>query len=178
MKAAVEKESAETQEYESCQQNDLEVDRDEGMEESSLVPSAIVDATGWHKARFMCDNRCKREGFDFFDIAVMLAEDEGRPHTINHCKQWYNLSLAERNEPAVTHARRKVTIGEESSRRGAKGFAGRMWERYAAYKLRARALMAEAATAVQLEKSWPEESPYKEDLKLHPESIIRGGRIC
>ena len=126
MKAAVGKESAETQEYESCQQNDMEVDRDEGMEESSLVPSAIVDATGWHKARFMCNNRCKREGFDLFDMAAILAEDEGRPHTINHCKKWYNLSLAERHEPAVTHARWKAMIGEESSRRGAKGFAGSM----------------------------------------------------
>ena len=116
-KAVVWKESAETQEYESCQQNDLEVDRDEGMEESSLAPSAIVDANGWHKARFMCNNRCKREGFDLFDIAAILAEDEGRPHTINHCKKCYNLSLAERNEPAVTHARWKAMIGEESSRR-------------------------------------------------------------
>ena len=32
-KAAVRKESAETQEYKSCQQNDVEVHREQGMEE-------------------------------------------------------------------------------------------------------------------------------------------------
>ena len=44
-KAAVRKESAETQE--SCQQNDTEVDRDEGMEELSFVPSAVSDTAGF-----------------------------------------------------------------------------------------------------------------------------------
>ena len=38
--AAERKESAETQEYESYEQNDV-VDREEGMEELSIVPSAV-----------------------------------------------------------------------------------------------------------------------------------------
>ena len=93
------------QECESCQQNDMEVARDEGMEELSFVPSAVSDTAGWHKARFMCDKRCKREGFKFYDITPFSVEDEGRPHTVNLCKNCYNLRVAERNEPEVTHAR-------------------------------------------------------------------------
>ena len=37
-RAAVQKESAETQEYEAHQQNEMEVDRDEGMVELSFIP--------------------------------------------------------------------------------------------------------------------------------------------
>ena len=44
----VQKESAETQEHELCQQNEMEVDRDDGTEELSFVPSAASDtAGGW-----------------------------------------------------------------------------------------------------------------------------------
>ena len=48
-KAAVRKESTETQEYKSCQQNDMEVDRDEGMKELSFIPSAVSDSAGWRE---------------------------------------------------------------------------------------------------------------------------------
>ena len=63
-------------------------------------------------------------------------------------------------------------IGEKSSRNnlsaslGADGCASRMWERYAAKKLWAKDLVDEATRAVQLVKSWPDESPYKEWLEL------------
>ena len=66
-----------------------------------------------------------------------------------------------------------------------------MWTRFAATKLRARDLMAEAATAMQQEKSWPRESPHKEVLELLRESegmrlegttvirqAMKGGRAC
>ena len=46
---------------------------------------------GWHKARFMCDKRCKKEDFKFFDIAAILVEGEGRPHTVNLCKMCCNF---------------------------------------------------------------------------------------
>ena len=58
-KAAVRKQSAETQENESRRKNDLEVGRDEGMEELCFVPSAASDTAGCHTARFTCDKRCK-----------------------------------------------------------------------------------------------------------------------
>ena len=54
----VRKESADTQEYESCQQNDMEVDKDEGMEELSFIPSAVSVLAGWReplRVKYMCD---------------------------------------------------------------------------------------------------------------------------
>ena len=47
-KAVVRNESADMQEYEPCQQNDMEVDKKEGMEEEELifVPNAVSDRLG------------------------------------------------------------------------------------------------------------------------------------
>ena len=42
-RAAVQKESVETQDYEAHQQNDVEVDRDESTEEVSFIPSGRSD---------------------------------------------------------------------------------------------------------------------------------------
>ena len=64
----------------------------------------------------MCDKECNKEGFKFFDIATMLVEDDGKPHTINLCINCYALRLAERNESEVTNARWKAMVGEKSSR--------------------------------------------------------------
>ena len=44
-KAVVRKESADTQQYESCQQNDMEVGRDESLLELSFVPSVVGDSS-------------------------------------------------------------------------------------------------------------------------------------
>ena len=104
-KAAVRKESAETQEYKSCQQNDVEVHREQGMEELRFFLGAVSDTAGWHKARFMCDRRCMGEGFKFHHIAAILVGDERRPHTINLCKNCYNLRLEVRNETAMLDER-------------------------------------------------------------------------
>ena len=91
--AAVRQESAETQEYESCQQKDMKVDTSENKEELSFVPSAVSDSPGWHEPRFMCDRTCRKGGFKFHDIAAMSVEDDGRLHTINLCKDCYNLRM-------------------------------------------------------------------------------------
>ena len=48
------KESADTQEYESCQQNDIEVVMHENKEELSFVPSAVSSSAGWHEPNFSC----------------------------------------------------------------------------------------------------------------------------
>ena len=111
---------------------------------------------------------CRKGGFKFCDIGAILVEVEGRPHAIHLC----NLRLAERNEAEVTHARWKAMIGEKSPEANcwlaweATGFENKMCERFTTKKLLARDLIAEAATAVQLEKSWLGESPYKEELEL------------
>ena len=43
------KESSDTKEYESCQQNEMEVDRDENLEELNFVPSAMSVSAGWRE---------------------------------------------------------------------------------------------------------------------------------
>ena len=46
-KAVVRKESAETQDYESCQQIDMEVDENKSLEQLGFVPSAVSDSAVW-----------------------------------------------------------------------------------------------------------------------------------
>ena len=33
----------------------------------------------------MCDKKCNKEDFKFYDIAALLEEDDGKPHTVNLC---------------------------------------------------------------------------------------------
>ena len=64
-KAGVRKESVETQEYESYQQNGM--DADEDKEELCFVPSAVSSSAGFREARFKCGGRCRCEGFNGWD---------------------------------------------------------------------------------------------------------------
>ena len=116
-RAVVRKESADTQEDESCQQNDMEVDKDEGMEEFELHRER-GERFGWVartlRAKYMCD-KSNKEGFKFFDIAAIL-EDDGKSHTINLCKNCYDMRLSERNELKVTGAGWKAMIERKVSR--------------------------------------------------------------
>ena len=145
-------------EYEWCQQNDMEVDRDEGMEEAIELDDIRSDS---------CAPRGAREGFKFFDITAILVEDEGRPRTTNCCRNFSFLRLAETNEPEVTHARWKTMIGEKTSRGKrsaclkAKRFENRMWERFAGNRLRARRHDDRGSHSVAAEEGWPEELPKK-----------------
>ena len=85
-KAVVRKESADTQECESCHQNGMEGSRDESM------PTA-----GWRESfrvKYMCDKKCNKEGFKFNDIAAISVENDGKPHTINLCENCHSLRLA------------------------------------------------------------------------------------
>ena len=77
--AVVQKLSADTQEHESCQQNELDVDRDEAQVEFCFVPSVVSDSAGWRESKFMCDRQCRKESFKFHDIASLMAEDDGEP---------------------------------------------------------------------------------------------------
>ena len=86
----VRKESAETLEYESCQHSDVDVDRDESLEELNFTQEV------------------QQRGLKFLDVAATLVEDDGKPHTINICENCYSLRPAERKETKVTHARCKV----------------------------------------------------------------------
>ena len=74
--AVVLKESEDTQEYESCQQNNMNEsglwdDRDlhmnENTEKLSFISSAVSNSPDWHEPKFMCDRfqvlrRCVSNG--------------------------------------------------------------------------------------------------------------------
>ena len=128
----------ETLEYESCQLNDMDVDRDEGKEELSVVPSAVSDSAGWHEPRCMRDRQFRKEVFMFDDIVDLIVEEDGEPDTMNVCKGCCYLRQAERQEPGVCGKRKMIIFFEKSSRGklsawlGTKGFEIKMWEYYAA----------------------------------------------
>ena len=52
----------------------------------------------------MCDKKCTEDGFKFCDIADIVVADDGKPHTINLCRNCYNLRLAERDDTKGTNA--------------------------------------------------------------------------
>ena len=111
-----------------------------------------------------------------YDIASTVVGDDGEPHKVNFCMNCFHLRQEERKKPAVISKRWRITVGEKCSRGklsaclGSKGFDNKMWECYAAQKVYAKSLLNEAARALQLEKSWPEESPYSEEQALLRES--------
>ena len=83
-KAVVRKGSADTKEYGSCQQNEMEVGGNKSLE----VSRAVRDSAGWCeplRAKYMCDEKCKKDGFKFYHIAAILVDDDGKPRTINLC---------------------------------------------------------------------------------------------
>ena len=79
------KESGDTREHESCQQNGVDVGMDETKEGLSFVASAVRDSAGWHEPKFKCDRQWRKEGFKFNDIASIMVEDDGEPHAIHFC---------------------------------------------------------------------------------------------
>ena len=76
-------ESAETQDYVSEPQGFEEI-HDEEMKELSFIPSAVREPR-W--ALHVCDNKCNKEGFKFYQLAAFVVEEGGAAHTINLCKQ-------------------------------------------------------------------------------------------
>ena len=142
--AAVRKESAEMQENESCQHNDMEVDRDKGKE-LSFVPTAVSDGAGWHEPRFVCDRQCRKR-------RLRAPRHHGdRRWRAAHDK--YRQRLTQ-----FAAGRKKVTTVKKSSRSKrsacleAKGLDNNMWRCSAAEQMCAKSLLSEAATALQLGK--------------------------
>ena len=90
MEAVVRKGSAETQEYESCQLSDMDVDMDENKEDLNFIHSALSSSAGWHGPKLMCDRQCGKEGFMYYDIAPVMVEDDGEPLVINLCTGCHN----------------------------------------------------------------------------------------
>ena len=112
----------------------------------------------------MRDRQFRKEVFMCNDIVFIIVEEDGEPDTINVCKDCFCLRQAERKEPEVTGKRKMIIFFEKSSRGklsaclGAKGIESKM--------SKTKSLLSEAATALQLGKSWPEESPFREEFAL------------
>ena len=71
-KAVVRKESADTHE--------LEMGRDESLEELSFVPSAVSGPVGWReflRAKYMCDKKCNNEASSFTTFLPSWWETTG-----------------------------------------------------------------------------------------------------
>ena len=94
------KESADTQEYLSCQFNEMDVDTDENKEGLSFIPSAVSSSAGWRQAVLQ-----------YFDIASVRVVTE--PYTI-HLREMLQ-SEARQNEGA--DGKRQAVEGVSSLRR-------------------------------------------------------------
>ena len=88
----------------------MNVDVDENKEELSFIPSAVSSLAGWHEPKFVCDRQCREKGFQYCDIASVMVEDDGAPHTMHLCRDCYNLRQGERKEPAI-HSREMEDLG-------------------------------------------------------------------
>ena len=77
------------------------------MEELSFGPSAVSRSAGWHESKFMCDRKCRKEGFKFYDIASV----KWKTTTVNgYLKKCHNLRHDAKEEPAISHKRRKSSV--------------------------------------------------------------------
>ena len=103
-KTEIRKASAETRDHVCCL--DLDVGSDKSLEKMGFLPGAVSDSAVWREplnVKYMCDNMCNEEGFKFFffDIAAIVVEDDGKPHTINFCRTCFDCRMAEKGEPKV-----------------------------------------------------------------------------
>ena len=63
----------------------------------------------------MCDTQCHKDGFKFDDIASVMVEDDGEPHTKNLCKYVGNLTQHEKKEPRVNGQQWRCQVAERRS---------------------------------------------------------------
>ena len=82
----------------------------------------------------MRDRLCPEKGVQYFDLASVMVEDDGAPHTIIFCTKCNNLRQDERKEPVVSNKRWKIVVAEKRSRGklsaglDTRGFESRIWE--------------------------------------------------
>ena len=111
--SVVRKESVETQDFVSCQ--DVELGVCKSLEELFLIPSAVGEPLG---VKHLCDGKCDGIGFKFHDLAAIVTEEGGTPHTINLCRKCCACSR-ERNK-----ARERPTLLQKSNSRQVVGRFG------------------------------------------------------
>ena len=107
--------SAETEECVSGQQGLEELGAGE-VEELSSVPSAVSEPQ-W--ALHISDNKCREEGFKFFQLSAIVTE-EGGPGSHNKFAQCYNDRQQRQGEQPVKAARWRETKKQKACR-------GKLW---------------------------------------------------
>ena len=133
-KRKVRKESAETQDYVSCQQHDMELDNNKSLEEMGFVRSAVSGSSGWREpVRVATRSAMKRAS------SSMILQPFWWKTTAS-CTRSTSVGSAttsdghEETNQKVTIAGWKTTIEQNVSRGrlsaafGADGFVKRMWE--------------------------------------------------
>ena len=119
------RESADTQEHESCQLNDMDVEAYENEEKLRFIPSAVSSSAGWHEPNFSVTGNVGEKGFKYNDIASVMVKDHGE-HKIDVCKHCHNLRHGEKKEPIVNSRLWKLLVAEKRSRgKLAAGLGGR-----------------------------------------------------
>ena len=139
--AVIRVESVETQDQVSEPQGPKGI-----MEELRFIPSAVSEP---RLALHMCDNKCNKEGFKFYQFAAALVEDGGASHTINLCKSCYSEMRMKRGERKVTAARWREMIEQKAFRGelwltfGMEHLVRRMWEHLTIKKSVARSVLVD-----------------------------------
>ena len=98
--------------------------------------------------------QCREKGFQHFEIAQVMVEDDGAPYTTILCNDCYNLGEGERQEPTTSNKQWKIMLAERrspgkvSAGLGARGFENKIWECYATKKMFGKRLLEGAAGLV------------------------------
>ena len=137
------KESVDTQEKDSCQLHDMDVDMGENKEELSFLRSAVSSSSGWHEPQFRCGSAGRK-------CSSAVVEGDGVLCTRNMCESWWG---GERKEPNADEKQRKRLVDLEKSRGKlaggrALGIERKIMEIHASKKIHAENLLKEAAVAL------------------------------
>ena len=146
------------------------------MEELSFIPSAVSE-TRW--ALHMCDSTCSKEGFKFCQLAAIVIEEGGAAHTINQCKQCYNVMRLKKGERNVTASRWREMIVEKALRGklwvafDMEQIARRMWGHFTIKRVWPRSVLVDAEKERQegIEGDWKQASTHKRSRSLSSTAV-------
>ena len=121
----------------------------------------------------MCDVKCNEEGFKFCDIAAILAEDDGKPHTNNFIDKLLQREAGRKKRVGSNPCQMKGHDRPEGASKQIVGLLRGRWLR----SLDGGTIRSQTTVGKGLdgrgdesgaagEKSWPEESPYNGELEL------------
>ena len=123
---------------------------DKSLEELGFVPRAVGEPL---PVKHMCDKKCDEKRLKFCELAAIVTEEGGMPHTINHCRHCCGYRLI------VGTADWNDLITHKTSR-------GRLWASFEIEWFHQENMGAvQAAKDVQLETDCSRQ-PHMEELEL------------